>query len=150
MPEKVRARWRVHPAKGRPKGILAIVGTSALIGISSYFVFGGFLHSAIWILAFLSLLSDFLLPTSYVISEEGVRARRLFSESFIPWDKVRRCIVFKDGLKLSPLRDGSRLERFRGVFVPFGDMDPEHLIGLIREKVGEGTRWEEARERTSS
>jgi hypothetical protein len=143
MPGEERARWKVHPARDRPKGLAAVCLTSILIGISSYFAFGGLVYSIIWILLFLSSLSDFILPTSYRISGDGIYVRRPISDGFMPWDKVRRCVVSKDGLRLFP-GDG-----MKGMFLPFGGMDPEFLTGLVREMVGEGVKWEDLRGRRS-
>lgn len=84
-------------------------------------------------------VADYLLPVTYRLTEEGVEVRQLLPRAFLPWERVRRCVVTEEGLFLSPLSRPSRLDAYRGVLLR--NVPPE-AVELIRSKA-RGAKWVE-------
>jgi len=64
-------------------------------------------------------LSSFYLPTNYELNSESVRLRRWFYIRQLEWKRVRSVVEDKNGLFLSTFPVRSRLENFRGLFLPY-------------------------------
>jgi hypothetical protein len=118
--------WSVHPIADFPKRrtvFLVAVGITLLAIWTSfndpYWVF----FSLVFLLA---ALNSFVLPTRYRLSETELEIHRLVQVKLRKLDTVRRLDVHPGGFFLSPLRIPSRLENYRGVFLPCTrDRQPE-------------------------
>lgn len=64
---------------------------------------------------------DYWLPVRYHVNEQGAGVRYLGAVFDITWDRAKYITVTHDGVKISPLPLGSRLEPFRGVYLRFAD-----------------------------
>jgi len=85
-------------------------------------------------LLLLGSLSSFYLPTTYSIDDKGVGSKRILHKRKIEWDRVRSISDEENGVFLSPFPVKSRLENFRGIFLPYrGNRD--EILELISEHV---------------
>jgi hypothetical protein len=115
-----RCVWTCHPLREEPvlKSILlgaAIAGSCAVMTVS----LGSAVYGAISLVVLLGATMDYFLPTRYVIDAEGAAWKRLVWRRR-PWTAFRRVVRHPDGVFLSPFRQQSRLDSFRGVFLRFG------------------------------
>jgi hypothetical protein len=112
--------WTCHPLREEPvlKSILlsaAIAGSCAVMTVS----LGSAVYGAISLVVLLGATMDYFLPTRYVIDAEGAAWKQLVWRRR-PWAAFRRVVRHPDGVFLSPFRQRSRLDSFRGVFLRFG------------------------------
>jgi hypothetical protein len=120
MGEEDELRWTVHPLLEEPAAksvllIAIILGITAGVTISFESGPFGFLS-----FAFLSgSLSRYFLPTRYALDEAGVCIVHAGVRRRIPWQRVRRVNVSRDGILLSPTERPSRTDSFRGCFLRF-------------------------------
>jgi|GEM_PF-1983923 len=76
-------------------------------------------------------LSSFYLPTIYTLDKDGARLKRWFIGRDIEWPRVRSVSDERDGLFLSPFPTKSRLENFRGIYLPYRNNRVE-IIAVVR------------------
>lgn len=92
-------------------------------------------HLFFGVLAFIVLtvgLGSYFLPTTYGVNSKGVVREIIGNKWAKPWTYFRRVVFFDDGVLLSPLPNASRLDKFRGWFLPTKD---EEIRMFIREKM---------------
>jgi hypothetical protein len=82
-------------------------------------------------------LAGFFFPTSYLLDPESVSARGLLSRKKRHWSGLKKYYVGKKGVHLSPYTKPSKLETFRGIYLPFGGRR-EEILDFIEEKMSRG------------
>jgi len=85
-------------------------------------------------LLLLGSLSSFYLPTTYIIDNKGAGSKRLLHKRKVEWERVRSISDEENGVFLSPFPIKSRLENFRGIFLPYRGNRME-VLELIAEYV---------------
>ena len=111
--------WRVHPARRRPFTAAIVVtlvcGLATLGGIAM----GPALGWMTWLFAavLLGSISGFLLPTRYVLDDEGVTIRHAFLARRRPWQEIRRIELGSHAALLSPFREPRALDRWRALLL---------------------------------
>ena len=128
--------WTVHPLRVEPAWksaalVALIAGFSTLAAAS----LGGAVYGLISLLALAGATARYLLPTRYVLDEREAAWRQLTWRRR-SWSAFRRVDRHADGVFLSPFRRPSRLDSFRGVFLPFGPgVDADAVVALARARV---------------
>jgi hypothetical protein len=85
-------------------------------------------------LILLGSLASFFFPTHYRLSPESVSVRGLLSRKKRNWSGLKKHYVGQKGVHLSPYPRPSRLESFRGLYLPF-DGKREEILNFIGEKM---------------
>ena len=127
--------WVSLPAQHAPwKGLvlaLVVAATAAAVFLGT--------QSPGWTLLSVILLlvgvHDFLLPTTYQLSEEGVSSRILWYRQHKPWSSCRSYWVDAHGVLLSPFPERSRLESHRGLYLRFAGADRQAVVRFVRRKI---------------
>jgi hypothetical protein len=98
----------------------ALAGTTALLLwlLVAWRFPGERLLSTLMGLAVLGALAPGLTPTRCRVDGAGVARRALFGWDRRAWPQIRRARVSAAGLFVSPFARRSRLDRFRGLFLP--------------------------------
>ena len=135
-PDAARCSWVCHPLVEEPWPksaalAAAILAFSALAAVA----FEGLLYGAIALAVLSGSMSRFLLPTSYELGSAGIAVNHLFRRRLRPWEEMRRIEVRKDGVFLSPFARPSRLDSFRGLFLPAAGVGIEKLEELVGRHV---------------
>jgi hypothetical protein len=124
--------WRVHLAAQHPGkaagAVFAILATVAL----AHFAFRSWVLCVAAALLLTGAVGEFLFPIRYQADASGVRAKWLAGGAAIAWPRVRRCYSDAEGVTLSPFSQPSRLERWRGVYLRFGEHKQEVLAAIDR------------------
>ncbi len=95
-------------------------------------------NSGSWLLTFIGAavlfgsLTSYYLPTHYSVDNKGVRMQRLYYGRHLSWERIRSIVDERDGIFLSPFPVKTRLENFRGLYMPYRDNRIE-LLSLIRK-----------------
>ena len=129
--DRDRLSWTVFPMRERPaKGVLfwaVIVFTVWAV----YWNVGSVLLTIAAAALLLGSLTSFYLPTCYTLDEGGAGLGRWFHRRRIGWERIRSVSDEKDGLFLSPFPVRTRLENFRGLFLPYRSNHDE-VLHLVR------------------
>jgi hypothetical protein len=124
--------WTVHLAAAQPRRTAGAVLACGLAVALALLASGSLLFALAVGISLFGSLADFFLPVRYRLTEKGAEARHLWPFASIEWKQVRRRMLSKEGLKLCPLSRKSRLDAYRGVFLPFGDEDPEAVLEAVK------------------
>lgn len=134
--DPARCSWICHPLVEEPwPKSAALVGAILAFSALAAAAFEGLLYGAIALAVLSGSMSRFLLPTSYEIDSSGISVSHLFRRRLRAWVEVRRIEVRKDGLFLSPFARPSRLDSYRGLFLPASGVGVEKLEELVGRHV---------------
>lgn len=114
-------QWKLHLLRRQPQKAW---GAGAVMLVAGIVVGFAFRSAGMGLLAVVLLwlaTRDYWLPVRYYVNEKGAGVRYLGAVFDITWDRAKYVTVTRDGLKISPLPPGSRLEPFRGVYLRFAD-----------------------------
>jgi hypothetical protein len=111
--------WHIHLLRQEPQRLPVILGASLFVASVAWMLFQNLFFSFAAILMILSAASEYLLPCQYRLTSHAARCRYGANRFEIEWKRVRRVLLYKDGVRLSPLSSPSRLDNFRGVFLRF-------------------------------
>lgn len=132
--------WSVRLSDDEPQKrwvVLAcalLAGTAGLILMRSPLL--GFLAFAI----ILGTTAEFWLGTRFEVGTKGASSRTALSLSRIGWDEVKRVKIEEETVLLSPLREATRLEPFRGVRLRTLPENREQVLEAIGRYVNEDVR----------
>jgi len=122
--------WTVHLARRAPQraaGAVAVVLAGALAAALG---FRSSLAGILTLFLLLASISDYLLPVRYRLSRAGIEAAGLLLRRRMSWKDVRQVRRDPLGVKLSPLLRPSRLEAYRGIYLWFGENEPEVMAAI--------------------
>lgn len=111
--------WTAHPVKRKP---LVSVLVTLFIFLISYLVLtstGSTVFLVLSLVIMFGSLAKFYLPTRYELRDDGLIVQNISYTLKKSWDQYRSFYADKNGLLLSPFRERSRLENFRGLYLMF-------------------------------
>ncbi len=126
--------WKIHMARSNPTRAIAVI---ILILICSYFIF--FTLEDV----FLTLISTFVLllmvlpyylPVTYILSEEGVSKKMLFSNQSRSWKEFHRYKRDKNAIQLYTLKRKSRLDNYRS-FLIICNKNKDEVMKIVQENI---------------
>lgn len=128
-------RWVSLPLQHAPwKGLVLV----SVVAATAAAVFLGTQSPGWALLSVILLLAgvhDFLLPTTYQLSEEGVSSRTLWVRRHKPWSFCRSYWVDAHGVLLSPFPERSRLESHRGLYLRFAGADRRAVVRFVQSRI---------------
>jgi hypothetical protein len=111
--------WTISPWREDPAGAARVVVAALLLGLlAAWLLPGERLVATLMGVAVLGVLAPGMAPTQCRVDGEGVARRVLFAWDRRAWREIRRARVGVRGLFVSPFAQRSRLDRFRGLFLP--------------------------------
>ena len=111
--------------------LLACIAAAAL---AAWYGLDGALYGAVTLAVLLASVTRYLLPTRFALTDEGVSSSHLFRTQLRKWSEFRRLDRHADGLFLSPFVIPSRLDSFRGIFLPCaGDLSLRDEVTAIAQ-----------------
>jgi hypothetical protein len=111
--------WTVSPwREDRVRAALAASAALLLWLSAAWLLPGQRLLSTLMGLAVLGVLAPGMTPTRCRVDGTGLARRALLGWERRPWAQVRRARLGPSGLFVSPFAQRSRLDRFRGLFLP--------------------------------
>lgn len=131
--------WTVSPWREDPAGAtLTTLAALALGLLTAWLLPGQRLLATLMGLAVLAALAPGMTPTQCRVDEAGVARRTLFAWDRRAWPEIRRARLGAAGLFVSPFAERSRLDRFRGLFlpVPRRGTGTAPLLEALRQEVG--------------
>lgn len=122
--------WFSHPVLHSHWKTCLLLVVMLLSGIGTY-LFSGDLGWGICAISFILLgVYDYLMPTRFSVTEEGIASKVFLIRRFKSWEEIRSYYINPSGIFVSPFAGRSRLEGHRGIFLRF---DPQQEA--IREAV---------------
>ena len=130
LENRPQIEWSVFPMGEKPVvGVMFWVLICFVVWMVYWNVQSILLTAALSAILLVSL-SEFYLPTHYLLDSNGVQMRRWFHKKQMDWKRVRSVSEKPAGIFLSPFPIKSRLESFRGLFLPYRKNSAEILSTL--------------------
>lgn len=111
--------WNIHLLRQQPQRLPVVLGASLFAASVAWMLFHNLFFSFAAVLMILSAAAEYLFPCQYRLTDHAARCRYGANRFEIEWKKVKRVLLYRDGVRLSPLPSPSRLDNFRGVFLRF-------------------------------
>ncbi|HVP36469.1 MAG TPA: hypothetical protein VMT04_05685 [Terriglobales bacterium] len=127
-------KWIDHPLKKSGKNLLIVVLFLVIGPTVVYFSTRSVFFLILSIIFLLGSLSTFFLPTTYELTENGIKVIFFFNTRQMEWGKYRSYYVDKNGVLLSPFEKPSRLENFRGIYLRF-NQNKEEVVNFIQQRI---------------
>jgi len=131
--------WTINPWRENPaRATLAVITTLILWVLAAWLLPGERLLSTLMGVAVLVVLAPGMTTTQCRVDDNGVARRVLFAWDRRAWPALLRARVGVHGLFVSPFARRSRLDRFRGLFLPVPRRagDTALLLEALRQEVG--------------
>lgn len=138
--------WTRHPlAEERRSKSLALVAVLAGLTVAVAVSFGHVLYGALTFAVLAGSVSRYLLPTRYRVDDGGVAVAHFGLTRHLPWGRFARAEARGDGVYLGAFAAPSRLEVYRGLFLPrparspgatAAPADRDGLLRFARQRLG--------------
>jgi len=128
--------WKSHPALERPAAAAFVTVFMMLVMWIVYYVMDRstmmmFISGGILFIS----LSTFYFPTTFVVDENKVHIRYLFSAKERNLSAFRKCFPEAKGILLSPYYSPTRLENFRGYYLRYGRNNKAEVDAFVKELI---------------
>jgi len=124
-------RWNVRPSDKAPTKRWVVLAVAILAFALGYLLFRNVVFGLVGFAIILLATAEFWLGISYKVDSKGVSSRVGLSLTSMEWSQVQRAIQTEQGIQLSPLTQGGRMDAFRGVYLRFG-ANRESVIEAVR------------------
>lgn len=126
--------WKVHMAKNN---ISRAISVAIIILICVYFISmtvkDVFLPMVSFVVLVLMVL-PYYLPNTFILTEEGIIKKMLFSKQSRTWEQFARYSVGKNVIQLYTLKKESRLDNYRS-FLIICDKNKEEVLKIVEDKM---------------
>jgi len=128
-----KIKWKIHPLKANWKVSIILIAFLIALCIAIYLSFDSFTFLFLSAIFLFVSLSSFFLPTTYILQDDIIIIKSLFSKQSKRWDSFKKYYPDKNGVFLSPFIHQTRLENFRGLYIRFSN-NREEVLGFIKMK----------------
>lgn len=123
--------WSVRLGEGQAAKQAAVVFVALFVGVFGFAFLRNVLASLVGIVAVLLSTAELFLPVKFRLDAQGAKRQCGLSVVEVKWADIRSQVETEEGIKLSTVKEGSKLEPFRGVYLRFsGNRDA--VLGKIR------------------
>lgn len=126
--------WSVWPARDRPWAAAVLLLSLAVLGVLIAQGTGDTVLGVAAPVFILASVGSFIARTEYRLTPESVEVRTLGVSRARPWGEMRRAILDRRGIFLSPFEKRSWLEAYRGVRLPFGG-NRDQVVAFVESKL---------------
>jgi len=130
--------WTAHPFKTDPRKSVFLVIIILLICLLVLLTTENIGFTLIALTLLVVSMRQFFLPTVYVLNAEGVEVRFSGTSKKKRWDYFSSYYEDRNGILLSPFKDRSRLEAFRGMYLIANNNKPQ-IVEFIKQYIPDNT-----------
>ncbi|MDP3058640.1 MAG: hypothetical protein Q8N36_04215 [bacterium] len=127
--------WTAMPYKYNRKKTAWLVVAIVAFPLLVYWSSRDFVYSLIAAMVLMGAFVGFVLPTSYVVTTEGIFYKDVFNKAFKKWDAFKRYTKYDDGLQLWFSQSQMRERLLRGIFVYYGSGNQQEVLAIIDKYV---------------
>ena len=127
--------WEVHPLRQeKASKSLSLIVIVATVSWSTAYSFGHFGYGLLSLCVLVLSMAHYFFPSRYKLDEIGVSRDILGRQTRRVWTDFRRVDARSNGLFLSPFARPSRLDSFRGFFLPF-HAEGDQVVYYVQQHV---------------
>ncbi len=131
--------WRVFPAGVNPAKTWFAVGIVVLVLVIVGISYRNPFMLVMTILVFAVALNGYFLPTTYTFDAGGVTTDKGFFRFTRRWGEFRSFVRTTSGVVISPFRDWTYLDNFRGIHLLL-PRDPTQILEYLANRLPEKRR----------
>jgi hypothetical protein len=135
-------RWNVRLLDQRPTAVYAIVAVALIAAIVGFWLMHSPFMGCLGFAMILGSTVDYWYGARFLLDRNRAQARIGASLSSMSWDQVKRVVVSKNSVKLTPLAGASPLDPFRGVRLMTTQDNREQVLSFVRGHVPEGADFQ--------
>lgn len=126
--------WQVHRAKEYPKKTLSV---SILLGVFLILliIFYGLPWAIFASLILFASLNAYFLPTKYTLTDTEIIIDKKLFKYKLEWSRFRKYYITTTGIVLSPFKQKTFLDNFRGIHLLLPKENTEAIINFIKNKL---------------
>lgn len=125
-------RFSVFPMREQPMKALLFWPVTLFTLWAVYWNSGSWLLTLVGVAVLFGSLTSYYLPTNYTIDGKGAKMQRLYYHRQLSWERIRSIVDERGGLFLSPFPVKTRLENFRGFYMPYRD-NRNKILSIVRK-----------------
>jgi hypothetical protein len=133
-PSPETLEWSVWPARERPWAAAVLLVSLLVLGVLVAQGTGDRVLGIAAPLFVLGSVGSFIARTHYRLTNETIEVKALGVARARPWSEMRRAILDRGGVFLSPFEKRSWLEAYRGVRLPFGG-NRDQVVAFVETKL---------------
>ena len=126
--------WRITPLKKDLRITTGFFLFLALVVWALQNTFNNWVQTGMITLVFLLFLWPVIVPTKFILSDEGITVDHLVYKRNFSWDQFKKFSAEKNGIFLSPFEKPSRIENFRGIFLIFNN-NKDEVTAFVKGKM---------------
>ena len=131
--------WTAHPFKADRKKSVFLVVIILLVCLLVLLTTNNIGFALIALALLVLSMRQFFLPTGYTLNEEGVEVRFSGATKKKRWDYFQSYYEARNGILLSPFKDRSRLEAFRGIYLISAGNNKPQIVELVKQHISDRT-----------
>ncbi|MFH1231884.1 MAG: hypothetical protein V1709_10360 [Planctomycetota bacterium] len=127
--------WTVHPLKKDIKKSAFLIAFIILICLLTYLTFYNLLFAIMAFVLLIISMRQFFVRTHYKLDAEGVMVNSLGNRKKQSWNYFKSFYEDRKGILLSPFKDKSYLENFRGVYLILPENERPQILDFIKQSI---------------
>ncbi|MEK7309474.1 MAG: hypothetical protein AAB038_01495 [Planctomycetota bacterium] len=127
--------WTTHPFKAEPKKSVFLVIIILLICLLTLLTTESIGYALVALLLLVFSMRQFFLPTVYTLNAEGVEVKFSGATKKKPWSYFQSYYEDRNGILLSPFKEKSRLEAFRGIYLISSGGNKPQIVEFIKQHI---------------
>ncbi|MBD3217965.1 MAG: hypothetical protein GF310_06760 [candidate division Zixibacteria bacterium] len=132
--QKPLYEWVFHPAKANRLVTSLVTLFLFLLLVIVYWLTESRFFTIIGAVVLLASMRSFYFPTTYKLYDDYIEVIYTISRIKKNWNIYRSIYPERNGVFLSTFTRPSRLENFRGLFLRYGEGDPDTILGIVKSK----------------
>jgi len=129
--ERTELTWTAFPMKESIPNAIFFWVVVVLTVLAVWWNLESVLLTFVATLVLLGALTSFYLPTTYSANQDGVSWKRITGGKKLEWQRVRLVADEREGLFISTFPVKSRMENFRGIYLPYRG-NREDVLVVVR------------------
>jgi len=134
--------WKVRLLDHHPLYAYAVFAVALVAGAVGWGVMRSPLLAGLGFAMILGSTVEYWYGAKFMLDGHKAQALVGASLSAMGWDQVKRVVVSRDSVRLSPLPSASNLETFRGVRLLTTAENREQVLSFIKAHLTEGVEYE--------
>jgi len=129
-----KIEWSVIPAAKTKLRTILVSIFIITISLIVFFFWGKYLGFLAFVVLFLSVL-PYYTRTHYTVDEEGITIKGPVTTQRKKWGYLKKVILDKNGIFLSPFDYETRLENYRGFLIKVPEERKDEIYQFILERI---------------
>ena len=126
--------WNIHPFKEEPLKSFLLVMFLFVLAIVLFLIFPNIVFTTIAMLLMIISLRGYLFKSIYKLEDDLIKIKMLSFEYKKKFHDFKKLYIGNNAFLMSPFTYKTRLNKYRGIYIPFPKELKVEIINFISEK----------------